>query len=350
MLEQLDALLNEALGAIEGASDEAILRDLEVRFLGKKGGITELMKGMRDVPPADKPRVGARVNEVRTSVEQAIATRRALLDGERIAKLCADPDFDASLPVSPLLSPKVGALHPLTRVTAHIEDVFRSMGFLLLDYPEVETEFHNFDALNIPATHPARDMQDTFWVDTPDGAPKMLLRTHTSTGQVRTMKAFKPPFRAIFPGRVFRYEEVDASHEHTFHQVEGLMVDRKVSVANLIYSMKTLLSEIFEREVTIRLRPGFFPFVEPGFELDIQCQVCGGKGCSVCKHSGWVELLPCGLVHPNVLRHGGLDPNEWQGWAFGLGLSRLVMMKYQIEDIRHLLGGDLRFIQQFRQG
>ncbi len=350
MLEQLDALLVEALAAIEGTSDETALRDLEVRYLGKKGPLTELMKGMRDVPPADKPKVGARVNEVRTSVEQAIATRRDRLDSERIAKLCADPDFDASLPVSPLLAPKVGALHPLTRVTAHIEDVFRSMGFLLLDYPEVETEFHNFDALNIPATHPARDMQDTFWVDTPEGAPKMLLRTHTSTGQVRTMKTFKPPFRAIFPGRVFRYEEVDASHEHTFHQVEGLMVDRKVSVANLIYSMKTLLSEIFEREVTIRLRPGFFPFVEPGFELDIQCQVCGGKGCSVCKHSGWVELLPCGLVHPNVLRHGGLDPDEWQGWAFGLGLSRLVMMKYQIEDIRHLLGGDLRFIQQFRQG
>jgi phenylalanyl-tRNA synthetase alpha chain len=350
MLEQLDALLVEAIAAIEGTSDETALRDLEVRYLGKKGPLTELMKGMRDVPPADKPKVGARVNEVRTSVEEAIATRRDRLDSERIAKLCADPDFDASLPVSPLLAPKVGALHPLTRVTAHIEDVFRSMGFLLLDYPEVETEFHNFDALNIPATHPARDMQDTFWVDTPEGAPKMLLRTHTSTGQVRTMKTFKPPFRAIFPGRVFRYEEVDASHEHTFHQVEGLMVDRKVSVANLIYSMKTLLSEIFEREVTIRLRPGFFPFVEPGFELDIQCQVCGGKGCSVCKHSGWVELLPCGLVHPNVLRHGGLDPDEWQGWAFGLGLSRLVMMKYQIEDIRHLLGGDLRFIQQFRQG
>jgi phenylalanyl-tRNA synthetase alpha chain len=189
-------------------------------------------------------------------------------------------------------------------------------------------------------------MQDTFWTTTPG----QLLRTHTSTGQVRTMRLVQPPFRAIFPGRVFRYESVDASHEHTFHQVEGLMIDRTVSVAHLVYSMKTLLSEIFERDVTVRLRPGFFPFVEPGFELDIRCQVCGGAGCPVCKHSGWVELLPCGLVHPNVIRHGGLDPNEWQGWAFGLGLSRLVMMKYQIEDIRHLLGGDLRFVSQFRQG
>ena len=355
MFEQLDRLLGEARAAADGATDEGALRELEVRFLGKKGAITELLKGMKDVPAADKPRVGARVNEVRNEVEAALATRRTALEGERIARLCVDPDFDASLPAAPLTDAHApltmstpGALHPLTRVTAHIEDVFRAMGFMLLDYPEVESEFFNFDALNIPATHPARDMQDTFWVETPAGGDKQLLRTHTSTGQVRTMRAVKPPFRAIFPGRVFRYEEVDASHEHTFHQVEGLMIDRRVSVANLIYSMKTLLSEIFERDVTIRLRPGYFPFVEPGFELDIQCQVCGGSGCSVCKHSGWVELLPCGLVHPNVLRHGGLDPDEWQGWAFGLGLSRLVMMKYQIEDIRHLLGGDLRFIRQFR--
>ncbi len=348
MLEQLETLRVEATAVIGAAPDEAALRDLEVKYLGKKGPITELMKGMKDVPAADKPRVGGRVNEVRDELTKAVEDRRAALDSERIARLCADPTFDATLPLKKPM--QVGALHPLTLVTRHIEDVFRAMGFMLLDYPEVESEFHNFDALNIPATHPARDMQDTFWVETEPGAPKMLLRTHTSTGQVRTMRNYPAPFRAIFPGRVFRYEAVDASHEHTFHQVEGLMVDKKLSVANLIHSMKTLLSEIFERDVTIRLRPGFFPFVEPGFELDIQCQVCGGKGCSVCKHSGWVELLPCGLVHPAVLRHGGLDPSEWQGWAFGLGLSRLVMMKYQIEDIRHLLGGDLRFVQQFRQG
>jgi phenylalanyl-tRNA synthetase alpha chain len=219
------------------------------------------------------------------------------------------------------------------------------MGFLILDYPEVESDFFNFTGLNIPPEHPARDMQDTFWLT--DGT---LLRTHTSTGQVRAMREYGAPLRAIFPGRVFRYESTDASHEHTFHQCEGLMIDQNISVAHLIHSMKTLLSSIFERDVTIRLRPGYFPFVEPGFELDIQCQVCGGSGCSVCKHSGWVELLPCGLVHPNVLRHAGLDPNAWEGWAFGLGLSRLVMMKYQIEDIRHLLGGDLRFLAQFRQG
>ena len=342
MIEQLNTLEDEALQAVQTASDESSLRDLEVRFLGKKGAITALLKGMRDVSPEDRPKVGQRVNEVRGAVEGAIESQRHQLEADRITALCNDPHFDATLPGA---GPDVGALHPLTQVTYHIEDVFRAMGFYLLDYPEIETEYYNFEALNVPADHPARDMQDTFWLENGH-----LLRTHTSPGQIRAMKSFAPPFRAIFPGKVFRYERIDASHEHTFHQVEGLMIEREISVANLIYSMKTLLEAIFERDVTIRLRPGYFPFVEPGFELDIQCQVCGGSGCSVCKQSGWLELLPCGLVHPDVLRHGGLDPDEWSGWAFGLGLSRLVMMKYQVEDIRHLMGADLRFISQFRQG
>lgn len=340
MIDRLEALRAEAATAIAQAPDESALRELEVSYLGKKGAITDVLKGMKDVAPADRPRVGQVINEVRGAVETAITERRTGLEAARIAALCDDPTFDATLPGPPV---RVGALHPVTQVTQHVEDVFRAMGFLLLDYPEVETDWYNFQALNIPADHPARDMQDTFWLEGGN-----LLRTHTSPGQIRTMQNFAPPFRAIFPGRVFRYERIDASHEHTFHQVEGLMIDRDISVANLIHSMKTLLGAIFERDVTVRLRPGYFPFVEPGFELDIQCQVCGGSGCSVCKQSGWVELLPCGLVHPNVLRFGGLDPDEWSGWAFGLGLSRLVMMKYQIEDIRHLAGGDLRFIAQFR--
>ncbi|MFT7580014.1 MAG: phenylalanyl-tRNA synthetase alpha chain [Myxococcota bacterium] len=346
MLEQLDAVLTEARAALAGVDDPEALRDIEVRFLGKKGAITGLMKAMRDVPKDQRPLVGQRANEVRTAVSEAIDGRRRELDDARIAALCEDPHFDATLPVEVATErPQVGAPHPLTTVTEHVEDVFRAMGFFLLDSFEAEEEFYNFDALNIPASHPARDMQDTFWLE--DGT---LLRTHTSPGQIRAMQTYAPPFRAIIPGRVFRYESVDASHDHTFHQLEGIMIDRDVSVANLIYSMKTLLSEIFERDVTIRLRPGFFPFVEPGFELDIQCQVCGGSGCSVCKQSGWVELLPCGLLHPSVIRAGGHDPDVWSGWAFGLGLSRLVMMRYQIEDIRHLLGGDLRFNQQFREG
>ena len=216
------------------------------------------------------------------------------------------------------------------------------MGFAVLDYPEAETEFHNFEALNIPADHPARDMQDTFWLG--DG---QVLRTHTSPGQIRAMREFGAPLRAVFPGRCFRFEEVDASHEHTFHQVEGLMIDRDVSVAHLTGAMRVLLREIFESDVEVRLRPGYFPFVEPGFELDIRCLVCAGVGCSVCKQSGWVELLPCGLVNPAVIRFGGLDPDLWRGWAFGLGLSRLVMMKFEIDDIRLLMSGSLEFSEQF---
>jgi len=342
MFDQLDALQVEALDAIEAAEDEESLRDLEVRYLGRKGAVTAALKGMGAVPKEDRPKIGQHVNALRTTVQGAIETRRAVHETARIEALCADPTFDATLPGP---RPAVGALHPVTEVTDHIEDVFRAMGFYLLDYPEVETEWHNFEALNVPADHPARDMQDTFWLE-----GGHLLRTQTSPGQIRAMKTFTPPFRAIVPGKVFRYERIDASHEHTFHQVEGLMIEREISVANLIYSMKALLTAILEREVTIRLRPGYFPFVEPGFELDIQCQVCQGHGCSVCKQSGWVELLPCGLVHPTVLTHGGLDPEVWSGWAFGLGLSRLVMMKYRVEDIRHLMAADLRFISQFRQG
>jgi len=235
-----------------------------------------------------------------------------------------------------------GSLHPLTHVERELEQLFTSFGFAVVDGPEVETEWHNFDALNIPQTHPARDAQDTFWL-----ADGHLLRTHTSPVQVRAMERFGAPLRMIAPGRVFRNEEVDASHEHTFYQLEGMMIDRDVSVAHMLYFMKSLLSAIFHRDVTVRLRPGFFPFVEPGFELDIQCLLCGGTGCPVCKQSGWVELLPCGLVHPNVLRSGGIDPEEWNGFAFGLGLTRLVMMRYAIDDIRHLASGDLRFLEQF---
>jgi phenylalanyl-tRNA synthetase alpha chain len=217
------------------------------------------------------------------------------------------------------------------------------MGFAVRLGPDLDTDYYNFGALNFPPDHPARDMQDTFWLEGGN-----LLRTHTSPVQVRGMQRLGPPLRMIAPGRVFRNEEVDPSHEHTFYQLEGMMVDREVSVANLIYYMKALLAGIFKRDTTVRLRPGYFPFVEPGFELDIQCLLCDGKGCPVCKQSGWVELLPCGLVHPNVLRMGGIDPDQWMGFAFGLGLTRLAMMRYQIDDIRHLLGGDVRFLSQFR--
>ncbi|MDZ4786821.1 MAG: phenylalanine--tRNA ligase subunit alpha, partial [bacterium] len=234
--------------------------------------------------------------------------------------------------------------HPTSIVQREIEDIFISMGFDVLDGPHIEDDWHNFAALNVAADHPARDMQDTFWF--PDAVH--LLRTHTSCIQVRGMEVKKPPFKFVAPGKVFRCERTDASHEMVFHQMDGMMVGEDVSVAHLIYFMKTLLTEVFKRDVEVRLRPGFFPFVEPGFELDIKCLICSAKGCSVCKHSGWVELLPCGMVHPNVLKAGNIDPEKFTGFAFGLGLDRLVMMRYGIDDIRLIHSGDLRFISQFK--
>jgi phenylalanyl-tRNA synthetase alpha chain len=339
-VEHLHALRDEALGSVIAADTPDSIDAIERTYLGKKGTIRKQMSMLGKLPAEDRPAFGKAVNDVTSAVQAALDERREGLMAARRDVALKDPFFDPTLPG---IRPNRGTLHPLTLVDWRLDEIFRSMGFYVLDYPEVDTEEYNFEVLNVPADHPARDMQDTFWLE--DGR---LLRTHTSPGQVRAMRSFEPPFKAIFPGRCFRYESTDASHDHTFHQVEGIYIDRDVSVANLIASMKTLLSEVFGREVKVRLRPGYFPFVEPGFELDISCLVCNGDGCSVCKKLGWVELLPCGLVHPNVLRAGGLDPDEWQGWAFGLGLSRLVMMRYQIDDIRHLLGGDIRFFSQFK--
>jgi phenylalanyl-tRNA synthetase alpha chain len=335
----IDTTVESALAEIAAADTEATLRDLEVGLLGKKGTITELTRLIGAAPPAERGPIGKAINVAKATVTQALEARKVALVQGAIDRELADTTFDVSVPGA---RPDLGSFHPLTLVQERLEDIFTAMGFMVLDYGEVETDFMNFEALNIPKHHPARDMQDTFW--TRDGH---VLRTHTSPGQIRAMQQFAPPFRAAFPGKVFRNEALDASHEHTFHQLEGLFVDRVVSVAGLISTMKIMLSQVFEREVTVRLRPGYFPFVEPGFELDMQCLLCGGAGCRVCKHSGWVETLGCGLVHPNVLRHAGLDPAEWQAWAFGMGLSRLVMMRYGIDDIRHVLGGDLRFLQQF---
>lgn len=338
----IDAAAAAAFAAINAAPDLAQLREAEVAAMGRKGSVTGLMKRVGKLEKTERRAYGAAAGGLRKKVTQAIRARREAIRAAAITAELEDDTFDETLPG---LHGSRGHIHPLSRVQMELEDVFTSMGFSVLDYPEVESEFDNFEALNIPGWHPARDMQDTFWLKSGH-----LLRTHTSAGQVRAMHQFEPPFRAIFPGKVYRYESTDASHDHTFHQLEGLMIGRHVSVGHLLDSMRTLLSAIFKRDVQVRLRPGYFPFVEPGFELDISCQVCGGDGCSVCKQSGWVELLPCGLVHPNVLRAGGLDPDEWQGWAFGLGLSRLVMMRYGVGDIRLLLGGDARFVEGFHPG
>jgi phenylalanyl-tRNA synthetase alpha chain len=317
--ESIQELLSRFLARIESAQTPEELEAVRVDSLGRKGALAQASKDMGKLAADLRKRAGMALNEAKERLETAVEARhKRFSDALLHARLDAEW-LDLTLPAP---GPRRGHLHPITRIQRELEELFLSLGFAVLDGPEVETEYHNFDALNIPADHPARDMQDTFWLDGGN-----LLRTHTSPVQVRGMQRLGPPLRMIAPGRVFRNESVDASHEHTFYQLEGMMVDRDVSVAHLLYFMKTLLTAIFKREVTVRLRPGYFPFVEPGFELDIQCLICGGPGCPVCKQSGWVELLPCGLVNPNVLRLSGIDPEEWNGFAFGLGLTRLVMMR-----------------------
>ena len=337
--ESIQELASRSLARIGSAATAEDLEAARVDALGRKGGLTQFSKDMGKLAPEERKRLGMLLNSARQKLEDAFESRKAEF-AEAALRLRLDAEWvDLTLPAP---GPRRGHLHPITSIQRELEELFISLGFAVLDGPEVETEYHNFDALNIPPDHPARDMQDTFWLDGGN-----LLRTHTSPVQVRGMELLGPPLRMIAPGRAFRNESVDASHEHTFYQLEGMMIDRDVSVAHLLYFMKTLLTAIFHRDVTVRLRPGYFPFVEPGFELDIQCLICGGPGCPVCKQSGWVELLPCGLVNPNVLRLSGIDPEEWNGFAFGLGLTRLAMMRYGIDDIRQLQGGDLRFLEQF---
>jgi phenylalanyl-tRNA synthetase alpha chain len=337
--ESIQELASRSLARIAAAASPEALEAVRVDAVGRKGALAEISKGMGKLPPEERKRIGMLLNDAKQRIETAHDAKKQQFEDDALRARLDAEWLDLTLPAP---GPRRGHLHPITRIQRELEDLFVSLGFTVLDGPEVETEYYNFDALNIPPDHPARDMQDTFWLDGGN-----LLRTHTSPVQVRGMERLGPPLRMIAPGRVFRNESVDASHEHTFYQLEGMMIDRDVSVAHLLYFMKTLLTAIFQRDVTVRLRPGYFPFVEPGFELDIQCLICGGPGCPVCKQSGWVELLPCGLVNPNVLRTSGIDPDEWGGFAFGLGLTRLVMMRYGIDDIRHLHGGDLRFLEQF---
>jgi phenylalanyl-tRNA synthetase alpha chain len=334
-----DDLRNQFQSEIESVTDEKMLKDLEVRWLGKKGLLTAEMKTLGELSPEQRKEKGRVLNELKRFIEENINKKITELKEKKVLNELSGELFDITVPG---IEAEIGHLHPLTIVQREVEEVFEAMGFYVMDYPEAESEYNNFEALNIPADHPARDMQDTFWLENGN-----LLRTHTSAGQVRAMREITPPFMAVFPGRIYRYEATDASHEHTFDQVEGLMIGHDISVANMLSTIMTVMEGIFRHKVKVRLRPGYFPFVEPGFEMDLLCMVCGGKGCSVCKHSGWVEMLGCGPVHPNVIRAGGLSPETWTGWAFGIGLSRLVMMKYKIDDIRWLLSGDLRFLEQF---
>jgi phenylalanyl-tRNA synthetase alpha chain len=337
--EAISQLVEPALKKLETADTLESIDEIRVELLGRKGKLNEISKTFGKLTPEERAQLGKELNAAKQDLESRIDARKRALESKALDARLNSEWLDLTEPAP---GPRPGSIHPVTQVQQELEQLFTSMGFAVLDGPEVELEQYNFDKLNIPADHPARDMQDTFWLR--DGR---LLRTHTSPVQVRGLENLKPPLKMIAPGRVFRNEEVDASHEHTFYQLEGMMVDRDVSVTHLIYFMKTFLSAVFRRDIVIRLRPGFFPFVEPGFELDVRCLICGGPGCPVCKQSGWVELCPCGLVHPEVLRAGGADPEIWGGFAFGLGLTRLAMMRYGIDDIRLFMSGDLRFLKQF---
>jgi phenylalanyl-tRNA synthetase alpha chain len=339
LVSKLENFLEEAQNTIQETKDLHDIQELRVKYLGRKSEIASILKRLGSLPSEERPRIGKISNDVKQKIDQALVKRSEELSDELFETVGKREKIDITEPGT---KTEIGHLHPITQIRMELEDIFTSMGFTIATGPEVELDYYNFEGLNIPRDHPARDIQDTFW--TTEGS---LLRTHTSNVQVRTMDAFSPPIRVVSPGRVFRYEETDASHDHTFYQVEGLMVDENISVSNLIAVMKTMLKAVFRHAVNVRLRPGYFPFVEPGFELDIDCQICGGKGCPVCKYSGWVEFLGCGLVHPNVLEMGGIDPERFSGFAFGMGLDRLVMTKYGINDIRLFHRGDLRFLEQF---
>lgn len=342
-LEEIRARAEAELQKIDSLAD---LEALRVQVLGKKGELTAILKSMGSLSKEERPKMGQLANEVRQSIEAMLTEKTKQLKEEQMRReIEAMPLFDVSAPVDLTR----GSYHPITLVQRECERIFKSMGFTVEDYSEIVTDYECFESLNIPKAHPARDMQDTYYLEN-----GQLLKTQTSAAQNAIYKKYKDalindgvPIKAIFPGRCFRNEATDACHENTFFQMEGVMVDKNISISNLIYFMKTMLSEVFQKDIKVRLRPGFFPFVEPGFELDISCLICGGEGCPSCKHSGWLELCPCGMIHPAVLRDGGIDPEEYTGFAFGLGLTRLAMMKYGIKDIRDLNSGNLKSLSQF---
>lgn len=338
MEEKISLLREQVKNKMNEIKDTNDVERIRVEYLGKKGEVIEILKNLKNVEASKRKEVGEKANKLRLEIESMVEAKKKELKEKEYEKRIKNAEkIDLTIPVDD----KVGSLHPITIVQKELEEIFLGMGFTVEDGNEVETEYNNFEAVNVPKYHPARDMQDTFWLENGE-----LLKTQTSAAQNKIMKKYGAPLKAIFPGRCFRNEALDASHENTFFQMEGMMIDKNVSIANLIYFMKTLLSEIFKKDVEVRLRPGFFPFVEPGFELDIKCPYCDGKGCKVCKNGSWIELCPCGMIHPNVLKMGGIDPEEYSGFAFGLGLSRLAMMKYNINDLRVLNSCDLRALKQ----
>lgn len=343
MIEKLESIKKEATEAIKKVVSLEQLEAVREKFFSRKSGeFTNLSKQMKDFSDSERKKVGQKMNEVKIGIENGIEKKKREFENKMWDSIRETEMIDVTAPK--IQEKKSGHLHPMTITHTELEDLFTSMGFMVLDGPELESEYYNFDALNIPENHPARDSQDTFFIK---DHPEWVMRTHTSPVQIRAMQKYGAPLRAVVSGRCFRNEATDASHEHTFYQMEGIVIDTNISISNLIGVMRELLRGVLRKDVEVRLRPGYFPFVEPGFELDMKCLVCGGSGCGACKHSGWIETLPCGLVHPRVIEAGGLDPKVWSGFAFGLGSMRLCMQKYGIEDIRQLHGGDLKFLEQF---
>ena len=339
MKDKLQEITKRAMEQIEAADEMTALNDVRVAILGKKGELTAVLKSMKDVKPEDRPAVGQLVNETRSAIEEKLAEAKERLEGAEMELRLKSEVIDVTLPAK---KAKIGHLHPNTNVLQEVEDIFVGMGYEVVEGPEVEYDYYNFEALNIPANHPAKDEQDTFYIN-----KDILLRTQTSPVQVRVMEKGKLPIRMIAPGRVFRSDEVDATHSPSFHQIEGMVIDKNITFADLKGTLQEFVKQLFGADTKVKFRPHHFPFTEPSAEMDVSCFKCGGKGCRFCKGEGWIEILGCGMVHPKVLKMSGIDPNEYQGFAFGLGLERITLLKYEIDDMRMLYENDDRFLKQF---
>ncbi|MBN7795937.1 phenylalanine--tRNA ligase subunit alpha [Parahaliea mediterranea] len=337
-MENLEPLAAEARTKIEAADDSATLEQLRVDYLGKKGQITALLKGLGKLSAEERPEAGAKINVVKQELQALIGERKQALESAAVEARLAAETIDVTLPGR---GQSTGGIHPITRTIERIEDFFSSIGFDIVEGPEIEDDYHNFEALNIPEKHPARAMHDTFYVD-----EHTVLRTHTSPLQVRVMENDKPPLRVICPGRVYRCDS-DLTHTPMFHQVEGLLIDEHSSLADLKGLLEEFLQVFFEKKSAVRFRPSYFPFTEPSAEVDIQCVICDGDGCRVCSHTGWIEILGCGMVHPRVFQYSNIDPEKYSGFAFGMGVERLAMLRYGVNDLRLFFDNDLRFLEQF---
>ncbi|MEX0877628.1 MAG: phenylalanine--tRNA ligase subunit alpha [Candidatus Spechtbacterales bacterium] len=353
-MSKLDELKKEAENALKKTSNLTEIDDIRRAYLGRKGKLTQELRSLKDMAEKDRKKYGNALNKIKEDIGSMLEEYSSKIREEQYRNRIINEWLDVTRPLPKKLR---GSVHPITKTIAEIEDIFSAMGFETAEGPQIENEWYNFEALNIPEDHPARDLWDTFWMKqdkevkgpvTKQNPGRMLLRTHTSPVQIRYMQKNNPPIRIIAPGQVFRYEATDASHEIQFRQLEGLMVDKDISIANFRAVMKEFLSRYFKKDISIRLRPSFFPFVEPGFEVDINCINCDAKGCSVCSQTGWLELMGAGMVHPRVFEAAGYNPDEYAGFAFGVGIDRLAMMKYKIDDVRLFNAGDIRFLEQFK--